>query len=135
MYNFKVLKFLNLSLECLDKKLFDDVNMKIIITKDYHVCCIVPESTFCSAHESWYKSCSDILPSLVMKCLYGIVCFSIIILNIGSICIIAKYETNKQLSVIIRSININAILCGSYIFCIWVVDLSLKGIFPVKEKW
>ena len=51
MYNSKVLKFLNLSLECLDKKLFDDVNMKIIITKDYHVCCIAPESTFCSAHE------------------------------------------------------------------------------------
>ena len=133
--NFKVLNILNLTLKSLDTLIFDDARMKIIVTNDYHVCCIAPEKIFCSAHESWYRSCSDILPNSAMKYLYGIVCYSIIILNIGSMCIVTKTETNKLFSVIVKSINMNAIVCGSYILCIWVVDLSLKGIYPVKEEW
>ena len=93
--NFKVLNILNLCLKSLDNTIFDDVSMKIIVTKDYHICCIAPEKIFCSAPKSWYKSCFDILPNSAMKYLYGIVCWSIIILNIGSICIVAKSETNK----------------------------------------
>ena len=118
----------------IDKMAFANVNIKSIITKDHHVCCIAPKHTLCPAHRPQYVSCSDILPNRMIKNFYGVI--SILIIFINSACALShilRYKENSAFHKIVICININDSLSGIYLITIWIADFSLKGTFSVKE--
>ena len=101
---------------------FDGSNINVIITTNYHVCCIAEINTFCTSFRPWYISCSDILPTWSMKLFYKTVSVTIFILNILSVLIqIRSYQSNRSFSLIAISININDMFCGIYLSCVWLL--------------
>ena len=115
---------------------FHGSKINFIITEDYHVCCIAPSGTVCTAFQPWYISCSDILPLLSMETFYKSISILIFILNLLSILVqIRTYKSKKNFSIIVIIINVNDILCGIYLRFVWVADLSFSGSFHVKEEY
>ena len=88
----------------------------------------------CTAYQPWYVPCSDILPSMEMKVLSAVISLLIIVLNTAS-SLLHLLTANKTFSVTVASINFSEFLCGAYLSCLWIVDLSFKGTFMVKGKW
>ena len=135
LFKLKLFYFLNVSLIDIQIKALHDSSVKLIITNDYHLCCISSTETLCLAHKPWYISCSDILPEDKMKVLYMSVSNLAILLNVMSM--ISHYLTNKSNNVyvvIVILVNINEILCGIYLACIWISDICFKEKFLVKEQ-
>ena len=128
------LHMVNMHPQIIDIMAFANVKIKSIITKDHHVCCIIPDNTLCPANKPWYISCSDILPNRMIKNFYAIISVLIILLNSASaLSHILRYKKNSTFHITIVCININDTLSGIYLFTIWIADFSLKGTFSVKE--
>ena len=131
----RILSIVNVSFYDINQKSFHSSKINLIITEDYHVCCIAPSGTVCTAFQPWYISCSDILPLLSMKIVYKSISIFIFILNLLSILVqIRTYKYNKSFSTIVININVNDILCGIYLSFVWIADLSFSGSFHVKEE-
>ena len=129
-----VLHMIQTQLQVIDVKVFNNIYINVILTKNYHICCIAPRHAICLAKKPWYISCSDILPNQTINLFYGIISTLVIVLNITSIMVqILNFNENKCYSVTVISININDNFAGVYLMCIWIADLSLKGTFSIKE--
>ena len=134
--NFRILDIAKTSVKTVDINTFTNLNIKLIITQSYHICCIAPSQTVCGAYQPWYISCSDILPNFIMKIFFVIVSVLIIVLNTVSIILhIPTSELNKEFMVTVISININELLCATYLCFLWIVDIIFQGTFSVKEQW
>ena len=134
--NFRILDIAKTSVKIVDVNTFTNLNIKLIITQSYHICCIAPPQAVCGAYQPWYISCSDILPNSIMKTFFVIVSVLIIILNIISIILhIPTSGSNKEFMVTVISININELLCATYLCFLWIVDITFQGTFSVKEQW
>ena len=135
IFNLKLLSIVNVSFRDISPESFYGSKINFIITEDYHVCCIAPSGTVCTAFQPWYISCSDILPLLSMKTFYTSISTLILILNLLSILVqIRICKSNKSFSIIVIIINVNDILCGIYLSFVWIADLSFSGSFHVKEE-
>ena len=131
----KLFYIINVALQSISTNTFDNSMIKLIVTDDYHLCCIAPSSTICTAFRPWYISCFDILPLLSMKKIFVSISISILVLNSLSITFqIKTYLSHKTFSIIVVSINANDILCGIYLAFIWITDLLLSGKFHVEEE-
>ena len=108
----------------------------IMITSDYHLCCSISSESLClTADKPWYISCSDVLPKYSMKISFIFISVFIFVLNITSIFMYSlKQKSMKTFSAIVISININDLVCGIYLNCIWVSDIIFKDKFMVKEE-
>ena len=125
----------NIGLLDINHRAFDGLQINLISTMDYYICCMVSINTVCMASKPWFIACSEILPSLSMKLFYKTVSITVCILNFLSIALqIRSYKSNKNFSLIVISININDILCGIYLSYIWIVDLSFGDSFKAKEE-
>ena len=132
----KLVNILHVTLERIKSNAFKDLNFIVILTNLYNICCIAPQHSVCHAFKPWYISCSDILPNMIMKILFGVVSSLIIILNCLSIITHAiTFKASHVFSIIVIALNMNDILCGVYLCFILIADLSMKGIFSTKEEW
>ncbi len=130
------LSLLNNTLELSDNLAFQDMNLTIILTTKYHICCMTPKDTICSAQRSWYMSCSDLLSTIPLKCVCITMSALIFVLNVLSM-VTAGYTQKSNLSflAIITGLNISDLVYGVYLSIIWVVDAVLKNTFYIWEKW
>ena len=91
--------------------------------------------TISLAYKPWYISCSNILPKFNMKILNILVSCGIIVVNVISI--VTHYltkESNKVFCLTVIAINLNDVIYGIYLACIWAADLILKDTSVVKEE-
>ena len=70
IFYLKLLSISNVSFLDINPESFYCSKINLICTEDYHVCCIAPSGTVCTAFQPWYISCSDIIPLLSMKLFY-----------------------------------------------------------------
>ena len=111
------------------------LSAEVILTTDYQLCCLSADKSLCQTHKPWYISCSDILPKKSMEVFFILNFTLIIFLNVLSILIhFLTRKSNDASSVTVISININDIICGIYLGCIWISDVTYKAEFLVKEK-
>ena len=133
--NLKSLMLYELYLIDIDINAFNEHNVKVILTRDYYVCCISPTNAICTAAKPWYISCSDILPGHNIKILFKTVSVLIFVLNIGSTVIhLLVKKSTMSFSITVISLNICNLLCFSYIGIIWISDIQLQSVFAVKQK-
>ena len=128
------LHMVNTDPQVIDKMAFGNVYIKVIITKDPHVCCVASHHTVCQVKMPWYISCSDILPNQTIKYFYVVISTLIILLNaVSALMHILRYNRNRAFCLIVIGLNVNDSLSGVYLISIWLEDFSLKGAFSVKE--
>ena len=116
----KLFYIVNTSLVTIYPKALHGLHINVIVTTDYHVCCISSNKTLCTAYKPWYISCHDILPKYGVKIFFPLVSCVVIILNLTSIIFyLTARKSNKAFSVTVVSINLNDLPCGIYLGCIW----------------
>ena len=126
---------LNVNLMEIDVKALKESQINEIITENYHLCCISPDKTLCTAHKLWYISCSDILPKMSMKVIYISVSILVILLNLcSSVIHVLNRKSNPLFSVSVISVNFSDILCGVYYTTIWIADLVFNDKFLLKKS-
>ena len=120
--------------------MFSSVPVKMIITNDFHICCISPKDTKCTETPPWYSSCSSLIPNVETKLLFSIISIIILAANLLSflknVMIIKKKHRAELYSIIICTTNVGDFLCGGYLFIVWIGDLQYRKEFIVNEmKW
>ena len=131
----KLFYIVNVSFVDVHAKALHDLHINVIITTEYHLCCISSNETLCPTYKPWYISCSDILPNDSVKVYFLSVSCLVLLLNVTSILFyLQTIKSNKTFSILVISINLNDILCGIYLGCIWLADMIYRGTFLVKEN-
>ena len=114
-------------------------SLKLIVSSDYHYCCIVPLSAICLPNKPYYFSCTDLLPNAKLNILFVVGSILVILPNTLSITLnIFISKTNKKSQVpftmIITAINLTDTLCGIVLGIIWIVNKKFEGVFLLKEE-
>ena len=114
-------------------------SLKLIVSSDYHYCCIVPLSAICLPSKPWYFSCNDFLPNTNLNILFVAGPILVILPNILSITLniyISRTDKKSQAPFIriVTAINLTDALCGIALGTIWIVDKHFKGVFLLKEE-
>ena len=114
-------------------------SLKLIVSSDYHYCCIVPLSAICLPSKPWYYSCNDLLPNAKLSILFVAGAILVILPTILSIALnnyISKTDKKFQtpFTKIVTAINLTDTLCGIVLGTIWIVDKKFKGVFFLREE-
>ena len=106
-----VLSVTEINLAKIETKAFHGSDITVIISQDYHVCCIVTVTYFCSAHQPWYVTCKEIFTNTYTGYFYILIPALIILSNVISLILIIS--SKRTFSVIVSFINITH-LTGQY---------------------
>lgn len=133
--NLSVISLLNITFTEIHPEALQNVFGATILTPDFHLCCIVPSQSNCTADHPWFISCKDLLPESEMKVCFIVICISLLLLNITSALLnTLTQQLKKSFRVTICCVNINEELVGIYLGVIWVADVVLKDTFVVSEQ-
>ena len=125
----------NNPLRSIHENALQNVNIKIIESTSYQICCIVHQAK-CSAQKPWYISCSDLLSTSSIKFIYILMSIFIMFVNTLSICShIVLRKSSTSYFITIASVNITDMLCGLYLCVIWIGDLYFRGKFISHERY
>ena len=118
------------------KNTFLNMEVKFVDSTSYHICCLHHNSN-CNAYKPWYISCSDLLPTNLVKSVYLIVSFLIVTVNLISMFLnVITRLSNMSYSMTAISTNVADILLGIYLNIIWMTDVSFKGQFiSYDQSW
>ena len=134
-----VLSLVDVNLRSVDKSQFQTLDLKIIQTRDYRLCCIVSLKTKCTTVLPWYISCTDLLPTKTIKITFYCISFLILFFNSTSVIlqlksVLKNVYKNTVFSITVISVNLTDSLCAIPIFILWVADLYYKGNFVLEEE-
>ena len=125
----------NNPLRSIHENALQNVNVKIIESTSYQICCIVHQAK-CNAKKPWYISCSDLLSTGTIKFIYILMSIFIMFVNTLSICShVILRKSNTSYFITVASVNITDMLCGLYLCIIWITDLYFKGKFISNERY
>ncbi len=60
---------------------FKVLDVKLIITENFKICCVTHKNSKCEAQLPWFMSCSDLLPMKYIKMLFYVISVVVILLN------------------------------------------------------
>ncbi len=139
----KKLKLLNLlgnSIVHVGDDVFTDSDIGLILSDDFHVCCVSSPSTICTARPEWPSSCEALLSHAGLQ--FSAWCVGVLttLLNILSISKAAvtlyNTETRKDYNRTVMLINACDLLFGLYLLTIAIVDLILGDQYVKSDtKW
>ncbi len=128
----------NISLRNIALDAFHNVNVDIIDTTDFHICCVAPPRSICTENIPWYRSCLDLLSDRKMVICFMVVASNILFLNVASMLLNILQHKLKIIkpgfSATVFAININDLLCALYLSIIWIAHLQTKGRFKLMEQ-
>ena len=115
---------------------FDKLNLYLIETLDYRICCIAPSKVVCNAKRPWYESCSNLLPNKALTYTFIFISPMVIFLNLCSLGmnIVNLFRRNSSYTISVMSINCNDILYGSYLCIILAAHYIYNDTFLLKQK-
>ena len=128
----------NSSFRYISKDAFKSVNLKVLQTQDYHLCCVLKDDAYCTALRPWYLSCNDLLGTTSIKVCFYVISLAVVIANVISI--IAQrngkgYFTSAFKMTVI-SVNVGDISIGIYMIILWISDLFYSSLFALNDiKW
>ncbi len=132
--NFYMFRILETQIHHFTPNTFRVLDMKLIVTENYKICCVTHPNTKCKAHQPWYMSCSDLLPNIHFRVLFGCLSLLVVVLNISSIILhIVTRTTKETFPLMVISVNATDLFCGVYLLTIWTSDLNMEGMFILKE--
>ncbi len=124
------LSIFNNRLTNMRKVAFDTLPIKLLITKNYRICCLAPSFTVCTAKIPWYESCRNLLPSIEVEISFHVVSALIMILNICALALHARrLKGNKEVRLFeatVVAINMSDLLCYLYLVDLIMADQYYK---------
>ena len=134
--NLIILSLVNNSLSSISGNSLVSLVLKILLSNDYRVCCVLSEKTKCPAKPSWYKSCSNLFPNFYIK--ISSYSLSILIMPLNIVTMLCQQITKSKgaFDIIVKSVNLSDLLCRAYLSILSIADFIFSGKFAlVEEKW
>ncbi len=125
-----------------DHNAFQNVQIEIAQTNIHVICCILPDDSVCHAptirHIHPYTRCPNLIPSGVLKVLFGADSGVIAVLNVVSI-ILQKLsnkgvDTFNAYSIIVWLVNVAHLSKAVPLLILWIADLIFQKNFVLKEE-
>ncbi len=111
--------------------------LTLLQTDQWSFCCMVPSTTLCTFKFAWYQSCADLLPTVVLRCMFYIVSAMILSFNANSLllqkCVKTETKTAKAFGVCAISVTLCDLLYCIPFIIIWGRDISFRGFFHTNE--
>ena len=134
-FQMKVFLIQEVNLLNIDFNCFKDSNLKMILSSHYQVCCIAPNTAFCSSPRPWYVSCKYLLPNVRLTILFMICSSVILTVNITSILLSLTFsDLGKSFVLLAVCLNVNNILLAVYFGIIWISHVIIKELFIVQQN-
>ena len=132
----QMLSIADMKFEQIELKILAEQEVTFINTSDYHVCCVAPTNSVCSATIIWYRTCSHLLPTEKVKIFYWVISSLVVVFSgISGVAHFLTKTQNAAFSWTVIFINVDDALCGLYLIIIWVADLVFGDSFFVKQEW
>ncbi len=118
----------------LDTQAIQDVSTEYIVTQDFHLCCIAPKKSACTAQTPWHKSCENLLPNTALFVLFVVV--SVCGFALNSVSVLAHVLARKSNTASATVVGVNAadITFILYLGILWIANKHFEGTFPVREN-
>ena len=111
-----------------------EVDLKVVVTSTFEICCLVVEETVCKSPRSWIKSCSAVISQLYLKVIFVVVTVLILVLNLFSLSVNFKMHSqvrrkHRTFTVIIAYDSGCNVLCGVYFLLLTTANFYFKRNF------
>ncbi len=114
---------------------FQVLQVRLILTQNYKICCVTHPNTTCEAQPPWFMSCSDLLPTKYLKVLYCAISVVVFLLNAFSLISHPATRSRREAYLfLVVFVNITDMMCATYLLTIWISDLTFKGTFVLWER-
>ena len=134
-YSLKLLQLRKIKFCNLNPSSFANLQIGIIDTTDYHLCCIISSDIKCTGLIPWYVSCYNMLQLNSIKSIFIFISFLILSLTVASVLLNILSKMSKRVfSIIMSGVDLSDLLYGIYLSSIWLADTYYKEIFMVKEE-
>ena len=136
---FKVLSVVKNPFFLLHSISFRNMEMNILQSDNYRICCIASSAKICTTTKPWYANCKSLLPSYAVRVFMIIIGSLILVLSILSLILQVRLRTKYRASifpVIIICLNISDILVSLYFsFLITVEFIHKVSIISYEKIW
>ena len=135
----EVLSIKNNTLTAISDRIFNNFNLKILITNKYFICCKLPSYSICTSVRPWFESCNNLL--LQRSITVYVFCYSILIIfsNVSAAfvqkmsCMRSK-DNSGTFQYIVISVNFIDLTWGIYLIFLVVFDLIFEENFVLQES-
>ncbi len=127
----------NVSLQELDFDLFSELNLPVVSTTHYQLCCILSGNTTCFVRKGWFEICSRLLFS--KKIAMYVIVIALFVFS-GNIISSTLHKTitsgNKVFIFLAVSPNLSSFLCSIHLWILSAADNFFQDSFVLKgELW
>ena len=131
----KIISLLNIGWKNIHPSAFDKLHVDVILTTDFHICCVKPIESECTNNMPWFLSCSDLLLNdAATSCVISATTL-ILVFTVGSVIIhLLIRGTRITFLVTIVAVNASDFLFGAYLGLLWIAHTYFQGIFMVVEE-
>ena len=115
--------------------MFKGLDVSIVLSNSFQICCISPQDTICLAQKPGYLSCSSLLPNFLVKLIVIFISSVSLCLNTISVVInnnIKRMKQQEAFTLIAMSINFSDILCGLYLTVLWIGNFYYSDSFILR---
>ena len=135
----KIISIRNNRLSTISSRLFDELNVKIIVTNNYLICCKIPLRSTCPSVKLWYESCEHLLlQTSITVCAF---CYSLFLIITNAFVIflqkIVHVKNRKEYGTfqyVALSINLTDLTWGIYLLVLTISDFIFKNNFFIQES-
>ena len=114
--------------------MFYGINIGIIHSNNFQICCLAPINSLCTHSRKWYNVCSTLLPNLNLRVSLIIVSFITLFLNILTIKLHSGHCSNSSKSyfTLVRTLSLNNFSLVFYLITLWSSDVYYGNSLNVK---
>ena len=134
-----ILSIKNNRLSTISTRFFDKLNVKIIVTDNYFICCKIPSKSMCTSIKLWYESCKHLL--LQRSITVCALCYSLFLIfsNVFAIFLqkMSHVKNRKEYGTfqyVALSVNFTDLTWGIYLIFLIISDFSFKNNFVIQES-
>ena len=101
----------------------EQLNLELLLSDDYYICCMVPQQTKCISNNPWYISCHGLLTTRKMKIV--VCCLSAVFLTLNMISLFTFHSvipSGKNFSILEVTLTISDITYCVYLLTLLIAD-------------
>ena len=136
----EIVSIKNNRLSTISTRFFDDLNVKVIVTDNYFICCNSPSKSMCTSVNLWFESCKHLLlQSSIRVCAF---CNSLFLLFSNSFAVILQKKVNiikskenhGAFQYLAISVDLIDWTWGIYLILLVISDFFFEDNFVIQES-
>ena len=136
----EILSIKNNRLSTISPGFFDDLNVKVIVTDHFFICCKSPSKSTCTSVKLWFESCKHLLLQRSLRVCAFCYSFFLIFCNIFAVIlqrkihIIKSKENHGAFQYLVISVHLIDFTWGLYLILLVISDFIFEDNFVIQES-